>query len=143
MTVVVNLEDLVDAMEDASESLNYFVDRETGDVVLVSDTLGFIEAGYQRIEMAKARGRYEPVPVAASSNFSGDLEVFIDKLSDEALAESLEEALDELDAKKAVEVILADRPEVFSEWMIFRADRAKERAVAWLGNRGIAPEPPG
>ena len=101
--IAVNLDDLVEAMEDASETLNYFVDRETGEVVLVSDTLGFIEAGYQRIEMAKSRGRYVPVPIGAATSFSGDLESFIDGLSDEELAGQLEEALDALDPGKREE----------------------------------------
>lgn len=44
--IAVNLDDLVEAMEDASETLNYFVDRETGEVVLLPPTRsGFIEAG--------------------------------------------------------------------------------------------------
>ena len=43
--MTVDLEELTDAFEDASAELNYFVDLETGDVILVSETLGFIEAG--------------------------------------------------------------------------------------------------
>ncbi len=136
--IAVNLDDLVEAMEDASETLNYFVDRETGEVVLVSDTLGFIEAGYQRIEMAKSRGRYEPVPIGATTNFSSDLEAFIDGLSDEELAEQLEEALDALDPGKRVAAILGEHDEFSSAWTKFRSERSKERALAWLATIGMS-----
>ena len=141
MTVTVNIDELVEAMEDASDTLNYFVDRETGEVLLVTDTLGFIEAGYQRIEMAKSRGRYEPIPITSASDFDSDLEAFIDSLTDRALAESLEETFDAFDPRRRVESILGDHPAVASEWSTIRSARAKTRAVAWLADRQISRSP--
>ena len=135
--IMVDLDDLVEAMEDASESLNYFVDRETGEVVLVSDTLGFIEAGYQRIEMAKSRGRYEPVPISAVTDFSGDIEAYVDGLADDVLAEQLEEALDALDPQKRVDSVLEELGGNASNWSEFRKKRARARAINWLEIHGL------
>ena len=40
----INLDDLADAFEDASPVMPYFLDRDTGDILLVADALGFIDA---------------------------------------------------------------------------------------------------
>jgi hypothetical protein len=139
VTVQVDLGALTEAFEDASAELSYFVDRETGEVVLVSDTLGFIEAGLQRAEMAKSPGRYMPVPVSGLNQFIEDLETFIDGLDDESVQEALEETLDAPDPVKAVAAYLAKHEKVASEWKVHRKARFQNRAFEWSKANGFSP----
>jgi hypothetical protein len=49
----VDLDNLTDAFEDASPVMPYFLDRATGEILLVADALGFIDAERQRLAMKK------------------------------------------------------------------------------------------
>lgn len=137
MSVRVDLDELTEAFADASPKLNYYVDRETGEVVLVSDTLGFIEAGLQRVEMGKSPGRYLPVPVAGLNQFTEDLESFIDELDDEATQESLEELLDAPDPIKSLASYLTDHEEIATAWANYRHACFRDRAKRWLIEQGF------
>lgn len=82
--------------------------------------------------MAKSRGLYAVVPIGAATNFSSDLEAFIDGLPDEELAGQLEEALDALDPGKRVEAILAEHDESFTDWTA-SSGAIDQRNVQWHG----------
>jgi hypothetical protein len=137
MSVRIDLDELTEAFADASPALNYYVDRETGEVILVSDTLGFIEAGLQRIEMSKARARYLPVPVSGVNDLSEDLESFIDDLDDETTGATMEELLDEPDLGKSLATYLAKNEEIASAWADHRHERFEARAKRWLTEQGF------
>jgi hypothetical protein len=128
----VDLDDLTLAFEDASPTLSYFVDRETGEVILVSDTLGFIEAAHQRAAMAEAPGRYVPVPVSTLDDFIEDVEAFIDEIDDEQLQIDLDDALGAVDVRKRIAAVLARDEGVEAAWKRFRQERFRERAAAWI-----------
>jgi hypothetical protein len=138
MTVRVVLDELIEAFADASPALSYFVDRETGEVILVSDTLGFIEAGLQRAEMSEAPGRYLPVPVSGLDEFVEDLEAFIDELDDKSAQEALEGTLDAPDPRKALDAYLAKHDSLTSLWTEHRNARFRTRAVTWLKESGFS-----
>ena len=139
MTARVDLDALTEAFEDATAELSYFVDRETGEVILVSDTLGFIEAGLQRAEMAEAPGRYLDVPVSGLDEFIADLEAFIDGLEDEGVQEALEETLDAADPEKALDTYLAKHEEIAPLWIEHRKRGFRTRAREWLTENGFSP----
>jgi uncharacterized protein UPF0158 len=136
--VNVDLEQLADAFEDASAELNYFVDRETGDVVLVSETLGFIEAGQQRFEMDLTPGRYLSVPAASTFDFEDDMDAFLERVDDDDLAVALENALDDVNPSKRIEVLLGSHPEIAANWKRFRRERIQTRARKWVDEHGLS-----
>lgn len=137
MRVRVDLAELTEAFADASPKLNYYVDRETGEVVLVSDTLGFIEAGLQRVEMGKSPGRYLPVPVAGLNQFTEDLESFIDELDDRSTQESLEELLEAPEPIKSLATYLGKHEEFAPSWANHRHACFRDRARHWLIEQGF------
>jgi hypothetical protein len=140
VTAQVDLDALTEAFEDATAELSYFVDRETGEVTLVSDTLGFIEAGLQRAEMAEAPGRYVSVPVSGLDELTEDLEAFIDGLADESIQEALEATLDAPDPRKALDAYLAKHEDLAPEWQRHQRARFQARAGKWLKENGFSPK---
>jgi hypothetical protein len=138
MSVSVDLGVLIEAFEDATPELRYFVDRETGEVILVSDTLGFIEAGHQRAAMAESPGRYLAVPVAGLDEFTADLEAFIDQLDDKAARDALDETLDAPNPVQAVDAFMAKHDELTPTWRTHRATNVRARANEWLKENGFS-----
>lgn len=123
---------------DASLALNYFVDRETGEVLLVSETLGFIEAGQQRFEMELSPGRYLAVPIERALRYEDDLMLFLETVNDGELAASLEKALERADPPQRVDALLAPHPEIAGAWRAFRHAQVRKRAVIWAGEQELA-----
>jgi len=138
VNVPVDLDELILAFEDASPVLEYFLDRETGEVILVSDTLGFIEAGHQRIAMARAPNRYLPLPVSTLDDFIDDVEAFIAEVDDEQRRFDLDAALDAVDVRKQVAAVFAKDEEIEAAWQRFRRDRFRERAAAWISGNDLS-----
>lgn len=137
MTVVVDLDALMDAFADASPALDYFVDRETGEVILVSETLGFIEAGLQRAQIAEDPGRYLKIPVSGLDELIADLDLYIDDLDDETTRERLDALLDAPDPAAALTVYLARHGDIAGAWAAHRRDRMRDRALRWLRENGL------
>lgn len=138
MSPHVDLDALAEAFADATPALAYFVDAETGEVVLVSDTLGFIEAGQQRLAMAEHPGRYLQVPESTVSDLEKDVEAFVETLDDDdELAEALDDALDGVDVQRDVAAVYAKREGAAAQWRAFRDARFRERAAAWAHEHGF------
>jgi hypothetical protein len=135
--VTVDLDDLTEAFMDASLALNYFVDLQTGDVILVSETLGFIEAGQQRFEMELSPGRYLAVPVERALCYEDDLMLFLERVTDRELAEALERALERADPPQRVDALLAPYPAIAGAWAAFRRAQVRQRAVDWAALQGL------
>ena len=124
----VDLDDLTDAFEDASPVMPYFLDRETGDILLVADALGFIDAERQRLAMKKERLRYIPVPPLSFAWREEVMEAFLDQVDDEKLAKQLEAALDLPEPGKAWDKIVGED----ARWLAFLQSHIRAHAEAWL-----------
>lgn len=91
--VAVDLEELRFAMEDASYDHRYFLDTETGEVILVSELLDDDDPRQQLSDISEAEpGRYLEVPRADPREGYADMQDFIDRVSDERLHELLDVA---------------------------------------------------
>jgi hypothetical protein len=124
----VDLDDLTDAFEDASPVMPYFLDRTTGEILLVSDALGFIDAERQRLAMKKERTRYIPIPPLSFAWREEAMEAFLDQIADDGLAEQLEAALELPEPGKAWNKILGED----AGWLDFLRTRTRSHAEAWL-----------
>lgn len=136
MSVAVDLDALAEAFEDASPALEYYVDRFTGEVILVSETLGFIEAGHQRAAMAAEPDRFLAVPAQSPAERVEELEAFADE-ADDRLAEQAEAALDSGDPLGRFGKLLAAHDDLAVEWRGFRSRQVRERAAAWAKAQGF------
>ncbi len=136
----VDLQDLRFAMEDASYEHRYFLDTETGEVILVSEMLDDEEAQRQVAEIDEAEpGRYLQVPHADSREGYDDMQDFIDTVSDEHLQELLNVATQGRGAFRRFKDVLAGHPAEQQRWFDFQAARLDARAREWLAEEGCEP----
>ncbi len=124
----VDLDNLTDAFEDASPVMPYFLDRETGEILLVADALGFIDAERQRLAMKKERKRYIPIPPLSIGWREEVMETYLDRIEDEKLAERLEMALELPEPGKAWNNIVGED----ANWIAFLQTQTRAHAEAWL-----------
>jgi hypothetical protein len=143
-TVQVDLEELRFAMEDASFEHRYFLDTETGEVILVSELFDDDEAREQltRIDEAE-RGRYLEVPRADSHEGYAYMQDFIASVRDEHLQELLSVAIQGRGAFRRFKDVLAHDPAEQQRWFDFQAGRLDARAREWLAEEGCEPSSPG
>src|SRR5215216_3172459 len=111
-------------MEDASYEHRYFLDTETGDVILVSEMFDQEEAGRQLAEIDEAQpGRYLQVPRADSREGYDDMQDFIATVSDGHLQELLGVAIEGRGAFRRFKDVLARHPAEQERWFDFQAAR--------------------
>src|SRR6266566_2280678 len=141
-TVQVDLEELRFAMEDASYEHRYFLDTETGEVILVSEMLDDEEAQRQVAEIDEAEpGRYLQVPHADSREGYDDMQDFIDTVSDGHLQELLNVAIQGRGAFRRFKDVLARHPAEQERWFDFHARRLEARVREWVAEEGLSSEP--
>lgn len=128
----VDLDHLTDAFEDASPVMPYFLDRQSGEILLVADALGFIDAERQRLVMKKHRARYIAIPALSAGWREDVMEAFLDGVEDDDLSTQLEAALERSDPIKAWNAIVGEN----AAWLGFFRMKARERAESWLHDRG-------
>ena len=136
--VRVDLEELRFAMEDASYEHRYFLDTETGEMVLVSEFFDDEETGQQLEQIEKAEpGRYLQVPRAESREGYEDMQDFIDTVSDEHVRELLDVAIQGKGAFRRFKDMLRGHPAEQQRWFEFQAARMDARAREWLAEEGF------
>jgi hypothetical protein len=138
--VRVDLEELRFAMEDASYEHRYFLDTETGDVILASEMFDDEETQRQLTEIDEAEpGRYLQVLRADSREGYDDMQDFIDTVNDEHLQELLNVAIQGRGAFRRFKDVLARHPAEQQRWFDFQAARLDARAREWLAGEGCEP----
>ena len=137
--VRVDLEELAFAFGDGSPEHEYFLDLETGEVILVSDTLGYIEARQERERIEEEFKRFLPIPQPGSSAGYQDMEAFIETVEDERLGELLDNALDGKGAFRRCRDVLDRYPAERDRWDAFKDERLKSRVRDWLADERIEP----
>ena len=139
-TVRVDLDELRFAIEDASYDHRYFLDTETGELILVSELFDGEEAQRQLAEIDEAEpGRYLQVPRADSREGYDDMQDFIATVSDEHLQELLDVAIRGRGAFRRFKDVLARHPGEQERWFDFQAARLDARAREWLAEEGCEP----
>ena len=138
--VRVDLQELRFAMEDATYEHQYFLETETGEVILVSEMLDDEEAQRQLAEIDEAEpGRYLQLPRADSREGYDDMQDFIDTVSDGHLQELLNVAIHGRGAFRRFKDVLARYPAEQERWFDFQAARLDARAREWLAEEGCEP----
>jgi hypothetical protein len=129
-------------MEDASYEHQYFLDTETGEVILISE-YDDDEESTQRLEAIDEAepGRYVQVPRAESRDGYADMEEFIDTVSDRALRQLLEVAIQGKGAFRRFKDVLARDPAERERWFAFQMQRLDTRVREWLADEGVRCEP--
>jgi hypothetical protein len=118
--------------------LRWYLDRDTGRVILVSREYDPGDWGgltVQDIEGTPAR--FTPVPVADPALQLDDMRAFVGALGDARLRESLEIALSALRPERRFRAVLGWLPDELDRWHAFRQRRSEARATAWLSSVGV------
>ena len=106
----------------------YFLETETGEVILVSEMLDDEEAQRQLAEIDEAEpGRYLQLPRADSREGYDDMQDFIDTVSDEHLQELLNVAIQGRGAFRRFRDVLARHPAEQARWFDFQTARLDAR----------------
>jgi hypothetical protein len=126
----VNLAELVEALDDRTPEVQWFLDPATGRIVPVvpEAVCGEPEPdveGWVLIEPLSSRDGYQ------------DMADFTAGVQHRRAAELLDRALNGRGAFRRFKNTLFDFPEVRDQWFRFRDARAHRRALAWLADAGL------
>lgn len=123
------------AWEDPSSSTSYYLDTETGSIIMISPDFDDIDELREEIEFEPQRFLLVPRPLPNQVEL--DLQDYICRLPDEALKESLNMALESTKKFTACRDILGRHPEQLAGWEQWRRESARTRALRWLEAHGI------
>jgi predicted nucleotidyltransferase len=127
----IDLDDLAQALEDYSYEHSWWLDPETGEVVLWSDW-----AEEQGEPDPETRG-LQPIEPVASHEAYGDLQDFIDCVHDPRARDLLDRAIQGRGAFRRFKDTLLDFPELRQAWFRFHDVRMERRAIEWLAGKGL------
>lgn len=138
----VDLPELCLALAAEADDLRWYLDRDTGDVLLVNREWDPVEhAGLTAEDVEKNAHRFVRVPTADGRSASLDMASYAEQVGDARLRESLELALLAPRPGRRFRAVLGWLPEEQGRWHEFRQARWEARAKAWLATVGVAPMP--
>jgi hypothetical protein len=132
MPLDIDWEGLVVAFENRSQKITHFFDRQTGDVVQVLAT------DAARHAALSADPRYAALPKDQGERSRGDLEAFAAHCEDVECRRDLRKALESPDPPSAFRDALRRHPKEEAHFFQFKEKRARDRAVEWIKENGIA-----
>ncbi len=135
----IDLDDLTMAMEESSYEHEYFLDLQTGEILLISDYMDSDETAEVRKKIDDDPDRFEEIPKADSREGYRDMEDFIDTIKDEHIAEVLSTAIEGRGAFRRFKDTLIRYPDERERWFKFKDDLMKQRALEWLNEVGVKP----
>lgn len=130
----VDLSDLSEALEDHSYDHSWWLDPETGEVVLWSDY--FEEEGEPDPEERALR----PIEAAGSDEGYRDMQDFIALVRDSRARGMLARAIEGRGAFRRFKDTLFEFPELRDAWFRFHDVRLERRAIEWLVGEGLVAE---
>lgn len=140
-----------------SDMAHYYLDLETGDVVMVTDEIaGYLEEPpdfelpeWMQKDIEKARQveegygtRYISIPQADSHEDYRDMERFISTVRNDRLRDRLWRAIQGRGAFRYFKDVLAEYPAERERWFAFKDHCVYERISRWLESQGIEPTNP-
>jgi hypothetical protein len=137
-TLKIDLDELCSAMEDNSYENKYYLDLETGEVLLLSEYVDCEEREKLRNRIGDYPDCYERIPKAESHEGYEDMQDFIATVKDERLSELLEVAISGKGAFRRFKDVLLNYPEERERWFQFKDDRVQAKALEWLGNIDVS-----
>lgn len=122
---------LIEALTSNLDTIKYFYDSSTGEVVALSEEFG---TG----ELEGPRQRYTEVHSFSVSERYQIMEDFVETIGNQSLQDELNEALIEMGAFQKFEEVLNKYPTRYRQWQVFRSDKVMARAKSWLRDHKLA-----
>jgi hypothetical protein len=130
----VDLDELAQALEDHSYEHSWWLDPETGEVILWSDYLE--EQGEPDPE---TRGLRPIDPIPSYEGYE-EMQEFIARVRDPHARDLLERAIAGRGAFRRFKDTLLDFPELRDAWFRFHDARLERRAIRWLVDEGLVDQ---
>lgn len=137
----IDLESLAMVLEGDQLSEGGRIDLQTGEVMPEFVFEYAVEIGEEPDDEEQDPDRWLYVRCEGSRAGYGDMEDFIDTLSDRRLAERLSDAIRGRGAFRRFKDVLSRSPDEFTEWHAFSDERQRGRARFWLAGEGYCVAP--
>ena len=141
MSIEVDLDELIYALEDYCSYKNYYLDTETGDVITLSEDSDVVEGDDHREEIEHDESdRFVYIePVDSTKSFK-IMEDFVGNLTESEAKASLVEAINQSRPFRKFKNRLIKHPGIRKKWFAFKENRMKEMALEWLKNNEMEIE---
>jgi hypothetical protein len=126
---------LLFAWQDDSPDTGYYLDTDTGSVLLIQRDLEDVDELRDEIELQPARYLYVPKPDPMQPEL--DLSDFIYAVPDAHLKDLLSVAYEGTNRLSGCRSILAKHPEELQRWEKWRQDAVRERVRRWLAANNL------
>ncbi len=125
-----DIDNLIEALTSSLDSIVQYYDRQTGEVVALSDEFGTggLEGPAERYLVI--------TPLSVSERYQ-IMEDFVETLGNESLQDELNEALIEKGAFLKFEEALRKYPTRNQQWQTFRRDKMNAICRAWMQEHNI------
>jgi hypothetical protein len=134
----IDMDYLLFAWQDDSPDSSYYLDTDTGSVLLVQRDLDDLADLRHEIETQPARYLYVPKPSPDQPQL--DLSDFIFTVADTHLQSLLSVAYEGNNKLGSCKKILSGHPEQLARWEKWRQDAARERVRRWLAANNLEIE---
>ncbi|MFC5996097.1 UPF0158 family protein [Pseudonocardia hispaniensis] len=124
----VDLAELVDAIDDRTPEISWWIDPGTGRIRSTPDAVdreGLVADGWVRITPTQSRESYR------------DMADFVEGVQHRRAADLLDRALSGRGAFRRFKNTLFEFPELRDQWYRFRDARSRRRALDWLADHGL------
>ncbi|MDE3088535.1 MAG: hypothetical protein KGJ80_04010 [Chloroflexota bacterium] len=130
------------AFNDASGMADYFLDTETGEVVMISDAAMSADEVERIRDMIDAddSGRFVRVPRNESGEGYEDMEEFVATVPNARARDLLQRAIRGRGAFRRFKDTLVEFPKERERWFRFQDERLRERIREWLEEEKIEPD---
>jgi hypothetical protein len=138
--LAIDLELVQFAFEDRDGDGQWFLDRETGEVLRLNE----FDDDELRGQIDEDGERYTVIPYQGPESGYRDMAEFIASVSDNRLRALLDVATRGKGAFRQFKDVLQEHPEQRERWFAFQKERANRRIRRWLESEGIevaAPQP--
>lgn len=133
----IDVEDLIMALDDHSGLVEWYLDRETGEVLRRSDELLGEEDEELGARIETNPGCYAPIEPLPSREAWQAMADFAAGVSDERARRSLERAVHGERPFRRFKEVLFDYPDERERWFRFKDDAYRRYAAAWLVDNDI------
>jgi Uncharacterised protein family (UPF0158) len=137
--IPIDLQDLCIALESHFDDSAWYLDRQTGDLILLSEDVDDDDLPAPREDIEEDEsGRFLLVEPQDSREGYRDMDSFIASIADPHLRGLLEVAISGKGAFRRFKDVLARAPGERERWFAYSGERQRERAREWLASEGIA-----
>lgn len=132
-----DMAELAFAWEDPSSDSSYYLDLDTGSIIMVRPELDDVSEIRAEIEMEPDRYLFIPKPQA--NQLELDLADFVFTITDAKLKSMVELAMEAPNKYASLRAVLQKAPGEWERWEDWKKQSGRQRALRWLEANQIKP----